>query len=262
MSAVAARPAAGAARRGGGTVVVAVLLAVALAAWLVTWRRMQGMDAGPGTDLGSLGWFTGAWATMMAAMMLPSAAPAVRMFALAVRRPSLTGAFVAGYLLTWTAFGLVAYGADRALSALHPGVLAWDRGGPWFAGGAVMAAALWQLTPLRRVCLRHCRTPMGFLLTHWRSGRRGALRMGAAHGLLCAGCCGGLMLALFAVGVMSLFWMLVVTVVVLAEKALPGGERLARALAVGLAVLGVWIALAPASVPELTVPQGMAMHGG
>jgi predicted metal-binding membrane protein len=180
----------------------------------------------------------------------------VRLFGLAARRPALTVAFAAGYLAVWVAFGLLAYGVDRLLVALDPGVLAWDRGGPWFAGGAILAAAVWQVTPLKRVCLRHCRSPLHFLLARWRPGATGALRMGATHGAYCAGCCWALMVLLFAVGVMSISWMLVVTAIVFAEKVLPGGERLSRALAIGLAALAVWVALAPASVPGLTIPGG------
>jgi predicted metal-binding membrane protein len=242
-----------------GVLVVVVLLFGALVAWTVTVDRMAGMDAGPGTDLGSLGWFTGVWATMMAAMMLPSAAPSVRLFSRAAGRLSTTASFVAGYLAVWIGFGLLAYGIYRAVAALGPGALAWDRSGPWIAGGAVLAAGVYQVTPLKRMCLRHCRSPLHFLLARWRPGRTGALRMGAAHGAYCTGCCWGLMLVLFAVGVMSIFWMLVVTGVVFAEKVLPGGERLSRALAVALVALGLWIATSPATVPGLTTPAGGAM---
>jgi predicted metal-binding membrane protein len=250
----AAPPQAQAGRR--GLVAVVVLVAVALAAWLVAVDRMDGMDAGPGTDLGGLGWFTGVWATMMAAMMLPSAAPAVRLFTRTTRSASTAAAFVAGYVAVWVAFGIVAYGLYRAIRALDLGVLAWDRGGPWIAGGAVLVAAAYELTPLKRVCLRHCRSPLHFLLGHWRPGPLGALQMGAAHGAYCAGCCWALMLVLFAVGVMSIFWMVVVAAIVFAEKVLPGGERVSRAVAIGLAALGIWIAVAPGSVPELTTPGG------
>jgi predicted metal-binding membrane protein len=242
-----------------GTLIVAALLAVALVAWIVTVGRMDGMDAGPGTDLGGLGWFTGVWTTMMAAMMLPSAAPAVRLFGRAAMRPALTAAFVAGYLAAWVGFGLVAYALYRLVAGLHLGVLAWDRSGPWIAGGAVLAAAAYQLTPLKRICLRHCRSPLHILLARWRPGRLGALRMGAEHGGYCAGCGWALMLVLFAVGIMSVFWMLVVAAVVFAEKVLPGGERVSRAVAIGLAVLGIWIAVSPATVPELTTPSPMMM---
>ena len=244
-----------------GTVAVVALLSVALVAWMVTVDRMAGMDAGPGTDLGSLGWFAGVWTTMMAAMMLPSAAPSVRLFSRAAGRASTTAAFVCGYLLVWVAFGLLAYAVYRIVVALGPSALAWDRSGPWIAGGAVVLAGAYQLTPLKRVCLRHCRSPLHFLLARWRPGRTGALRMGAAHGAYCTGCCWALMLVLFAVGVMSVFWMLVVTGLVFAEKVLPGGERVARALAVALVALGLWIATSPATVPGLTTPPagGAAM---
>jgi predicted metal-binding membrane protein len=237
-----------------GLLAVVVLLSGALVAWIVTVDRMAGMDAGPGTDLGDLGWFTGVWASMMAAMMLPSAAPSVRLFSRAAGRPSMTAAFVTGYLVVWVAFGLLAYGIYRAVAAVGQGALAWDRSGPWIAGGAVIAAGAYQLTPLKRVCLRHCRSPLHFLLARWRPGHVGAARMGAAHGAYCTGCCWGLMLVLFAVGVMSIVWMLVVTGLVFAEKVLPGGERLARALAVALIALGLWIGTSPATVPGLTTP--------
>ena len=262
MSAHAAPPVARPTRR--GTLVLGVLLLVALGAWIVTIDRMTGMDAGPGTALGGLGWFTGVWVTMMAAMMLPSAAPAVLLFsrtAARTARPAApTAAFVAGYLAVWTAFGLVAYGLYRVIAALDPPFLAWDRAGPWVAGGAVALAGVYQLSPLKRVCLRHCRSPLHFLLARWHPGAAGALRMGAGHGAWCAGCCWALMLVLFAVGVMSILWMVVVALVVLAEKVLPRGERFARALAVVLIAFGVWMAVAPGSVPGLTDPA--AASGG
>jgi predicted metal-binding membrane protein len=233
--------------------VVAAVVAAGLLAWIVTLDRMAGMDAGPGTELGGLGWFLGIWATMMAAMMLPATAPVVTLYARSATA-GRTAAFVAGYLAVWVAFGLAAFALYRAVAALDPALLAWDRGGPYVAGGAVMAAGLYQLTPLKAMCLRHCRSPMHVLLARWRPGAAGSARMGAEHGLWCAGCCWALMLVLFAVGVMSLFWMAVVAAVVLAEKALPGGDRATRAVGIGLVVLGLWIAVAPGSVPNLTEP--------
>ena len=166
----------------------------------------------------------------------------------------MTAAFMSGYLLVWVAFGLLAYGIYRAIAAIGPGALAWDRSGPWIAGGAVIAAGAYQLTPVKRVCLRHCRSPLHFLLARWRPGHVGAARMGATHGAYCTGCCWALMLVLFAVGVMSIVWMLVVTGLVFAEKVLPGGERVARGLAVALVALGLWIGTSPATVPGLTTP--------
>ena len=152
----------------GQTFVAAGLLGAALLAWIVTVDRMHGMDAGPGTDLGALGWYVGIWVTMMAAMMLPSAAPMVLVHA-RIGRGS-TVAFVAGYLVAWTVYGLAAYAVYRGIRAAAPSFLAWDRGGPWVAGGALIAAGVYQLTPLKTVCLRHCRSPVGFLLHHHDGG--------------------------------------------------------------------------------------------
>jgi predicted metal-binding membrane protein len=240
------------------TALVASLLAAALVAWIVTVQRMRGMDAGPGTDLGALGWYLGIWMTMMAAMMLPSTAPVVVMFS-RVRDGAHTWVFVLGYLLAWAGYGLAAYVVYRGIRASAPSFLAWDDRGPWVAGGALMAAGLYQLTPLKTACLRHCRSPLHLLL-HGRPGWLGAVRTGARHGGYCVGCCIGLMLALFALGVMSLFWMAVVAAAILVEKALPGGEMVARVLAAVLVSLGIWVAVSPASVPGLVQPTQMHME--
>jgi predicted metal-binding membrane protein len=236
----------------------ATLLAGTLAAWIVTVERMRGMDAGPGTDLGGLGWFVGIWVAMMAAMMLPSVAPTVLLFARVSREQARRGRdrlvpawlFVAGYLAVWTAAGLAAYGVSGGT-----GWLAWDGAGPYVAGVALAAAGVYQLTPLKDVCLRHCRSPLHFLFHAWRGGRLGAVRMGAEHGAYCLGCCWGLMVALFAVGVMSLFWMGVLAAVILLEKLAPGGRGLSRVFAVALVGLGIWVSAAPASVPGLVQPN-------
>jgi predicted metal-binding membrane protein len=243
--------------------VATALVAGALATWIVTVERMEGMDAGPGTDLGGLGWFLGIWVTMMAAMMLPSALPMVLVFAKVSHgrheqgRAALvpTWIFVAGYLAAWTGYGLVAYAVYRLVTLAGTDWLAWDRAGPYVAGGAVVAAGLYELTPLKEVCLRHCRGPMHFILHGWRKGRLGALRMGAEHGAYCVGCCWGLMVILFAVGVMSLFWMGVIAGVIFAEKVLPHGFRLSKAFAVAFVGLGIWIVVSPGSVPGLTDPH-------
>lgn len=139
-----------------------------------------------------------------------------------------TWVFLVGYLVAWTAYGLIAYGVFRLVTALDSGFLAWDEAGPYVAGGAIAAAGLYQLTPLKDLCLRHCRGPMHFILHGWREGRTGALRMGAEHGLYCVGCCWGLMVILFAVGVMSVFWMVAVAGIIFAEKVFPYGLRLSR----------------------------------
>jgi predicted metal-binding membrane protein len=243
----------------GTTVVV---LAAALVAWIVTVERMRGMDAGPGTSLGDLGWYVGIWVTMTAAMMLPSVAPMALLFARVSRDRRGRGEafvptwiFLAGYLASWTAYGLLAYGVFRLVTAGGTDWLAWDRAGPYIAGGAVLLAGLYQLTPLKEVCLRHCRGPMHFILHGWRTGPLGALRMGGEHGIYCIGCCWGLMVILFAVGVMSLFWMVVVAAVIFVEKVLPQGLRFSQAFALGFVALGLWIAIAPGSVPGLTQPN-------
>jgi predicted metal-binding membrane protein len=246
----------------------AIVLAGALVAWIIAVQRMQGMDAGPGTDLGGVGWYVGIWVTMMAAMMLPSAAPMVLLFSRVSRERARRGqagfiptwVFVAGYLSVWTAYGLVAYGVFRAIVSAGTDYLAWDRGGPYIAGAALAAAGFYELTPLKDVCLRHCRTPLHFVLHRWRTGWLGAFRMGAEHGAFCVGCCWGLMLALFALGVMSLFWMAVLAAVIFVEKLAPRGEQLTRVFAVCLVGLGVWVAAAPASVPGLVEPSSPGAH--
>jgi predicted metal-binding membrane protein len=248
----------------------ALLLAIALVAWIVTIDRMDGMDAGPGTDLGALGWYVGVWVTMMAAMMLPSAAPTMLMFARMARARegkraaarSMTVAFVGGYLAVWTAFGLFAYGLFEAIRALGPSFLAWDAQGPLVAGAAVTAAGVYQLSPLKRVCLRHCRSPLHFLMHAWRPGELGALRLGIVHGGYCVGCCAGLMVILFALGVMSVLWMAVIAAVIFSEKILPFGFKVRTSVAVALVALGIWIAAAPTGVPGLhqpDAPGGMPM---
>lgn len=247
-------------------VVAASLLGAALVAWAVTIERMRGMDAGPGTDLGTLGWYLGIWVTMMAAMMLPSVLPMVMLFARLsgerARDRAVGGVwmFVGGYFLAWAGYGLVAYAIFRAVRAAAPSFLQWDSDGPYVAGAALAAAGLYQLGPLKTACLRHCRSPLHFVLHGWRGGSAGAVRMGVEHGAFCVGCCAGLMLALFALGVMSLFWMAVVGAAIFAEKVTPFGERVAVGLAVALVALGVWVAAAPASVPGLTQPHGMQMQ--
>jgi predicted metal-binding membrane protein len=242
--------------------VAPLLVAAALVAWLVTIDRMRGMDAGPGTDLGGLGWYVGIWVTMMAAMMLPSVTPMVLFFSRISRDRADRGSafvpawvFVAGYLAVWTAYGIAAYGVYRVVRSLDLGFLGWHRQGPLVAGAAVAAAGLYELTPLKEVCLKHCRTPLHFVLHRWRDGRPGALRMGAEHGAYCVGCCWGLMVILFALGVMSLFWMALIGALIFAQKVLPFGFRLVRPLALAFVVFGIWIAVSPGSVPGLTQPD-------
>jgi predicted metal-binding membrane protein len=242
-----------------------LVLGAALVTWIVTVDRMRGMDAGPGTDLGGLAWFTGVWVTMMAAMMFPSAAPMVLLFHRVSSERAKRGqtsvpawVFCLSYLAVWTLYGLAAYGLYRLLVHFDFGFLDWDQEGRYVAGGAIIAAGLYELTPLKSVCLRHCRTPLHFVLGHWREGRLGAMRMGTEHGAYCVGCCWGLMVVLFALGIMSLTWMALVAALILAQKVLPYGERLTRIFAVVFLAAGIWVAAAPGSVPGLTLPNSDA----
>ena len=231
---------------------VASLLVVAAGAWAVTGDRMGGMDAGPGTELGGLGWFAVVWVTMMAAMRLPSIAPMV--LAQARVRIGATPAFVAGYLLTWAAVGVLGYALVEGVRSLDLGVLAWDEAGPYVAGGAILAAAGYQLSPLKDRSLRRCRDARAFVSEHWRPGAGGALRMGIEHGRLCVASSWALMAALFALGVMSVGWMVLVAALIAIEKLLPWRTVATRGIAVLLVVLGLVLAFAPEDVPGLTVP--------
>jgi predicted metal-binding membrane protein len=242
---------------------IGLLIALAAVAWAVSDQQMGGMDAGPGTDPGALGFFLGVWVVMMAAMMFPSIAPMVVMYVrLAEGRrvrgqPAPIGAtplFVAGYLVSWTAAGLLGYGLYQLGKSVTGEVFAWDNAGPYLAGGIILAAAVYQLTPLKDVCLRHCRSPFMFLLSHWRPGRLGALRMGVIHGGWCVGCCWALMAALFALGLMSLGWMAFIAALIAFEKLLPWKAVANRGIALLLLVLGLGVALTPESVPGLTLP--------
>ncbi|HEX6453093.1 MAG TPA: DUF2182 domain-containing protein, partial [Trebonia sp.] len=236
---------------------VVALLALAALAWLITDLRMTGMDAGPWTNPGSFGFYLSTWIVMMAAMMLPSSLPMVLVFRRLERArsapPIATSAFLVGYLVVWGASGLVAYAALRAGEA--GGIFAWDHSGRPIAVGALVAAALYEMTPLKTRCLRKCRSPLGFLLSSWRDGTRGALTMGTRHGGWCLGCCWALMVALFALGVMSLAWMLIVSGLIAAEKLLPWRRVATAGVAVVLVAVAAGVAVAPASVPWLTVPM-------
>jgi predicted metal-binding membrane protein len=239
--------------------IVASLLAAAGLAWWSTAERMAGMDASPGTALGSPGWFTGVWATMMAAMMLPSLAPTAAVFAATVRREvSRILLFAAGYLLVWSTAGFCAYGLFELGRNLFAGSLAWHGGGRWVATGVLTLAALYQLTPLKRASLLRCREPLRLLDTSWQSTRKGALVVGLHNGGWCLGSSWALMAALFALGVMSLTWMGLIAVLVALEKIGPWGRGARLATAGVLVVLAVAILAVPHDVPAFVVPGSPA----
>ena len=235
---------------------IALLFALAAVAWWSTVDRMRGMDEGPGTDLGTLAWFVGVWVVMMAAMMFPSVAPTVALYSRMTRSRSPVAplVFTSGYVLTWTAAGLLAFAISDAGGAVLGETLAWDRAGRWVAGGVLVVAAAYELTPLKDACLGKCRSPLGFLLGSWRDGLAGSLEMGVKHGAWCVGCCWALMAALFALGVMSIAWMAFVGALIAAEKTLPWGRVVRWGTAALLLALGVLLVAAPDAIPWLTTP--------
>jgi predicted metal-binding membrane protein len=231
---------------------------------------MSGMDGGPGTNPGPLGFFISTWVVMMAAMMLPTITPMVLEYRAlqheqrshsASANPAKIGVFVAGYLVVWAAAGLLGYALLQAGRSLDGGLFAWDRAGRFTAAGVLLAAALYQLTPSKNACLDKCRSRRAFLLEGSRDGRDGALRIGMEHGAWCLGCCWALMAALFALGAMSVGWMALISVLIAAERLLPWRALATIGVASLLAVVAIGVAAAPARVPMLTIPHsGAAMQ--
>ena len=190
------------------------------------------------------------WAVMMVGMMLPSAAPMILLFAVFNRRQSERGrpfvptsVFALGHLIVWTAFSLGAtflqWALDQA-AVLSPMLVSTS---PVLGGVLLIGAGVFQWTPLKSACLRHCRSPFQFVSTHWRAGSGGALRMGLSHGVYCLGCCWVLMGLLFFGGVMNLLWVALIASFVLLEKVAPGGQAIGRATGVLLALFGVLVML-------------------
>ena len=240
------------------SILVGLAVLAALAWGATVWQARAGdalMMAGVPMSLqmgGQLGLASAAlflliWVVMMAAMMFPSVWPVVMIYAAVVRtrgRGSIP-LFLVGYLLAWESFGVLAYlgyvGAGVAMESVKP--LAERL--PLLTGAVVIAAGLYQLTPLKRACLAHCQGPVEYLASHWRAGAGGALRMGLGHGAYCLGCCWGLMLALFALGVMDLRWMATVSAVIAVEKLGPRHRIVPAAVGIGLVLLGLVLAFWP-----------------
>ena len=229
---------------------VAVLLMGAVA-WVGTLSMpmhgdMHGMGMTMGPTVGDAAGYVAAWAVMMAAMMLPSAAPMIGLYAATQRaatsaaaRTLAVTAFALMYLAVWAATGVPIYLAGLALMSVGPTALAY------ITAGVLVAAGVYQLTPLKRVCLRHCRSAIGFLMGHWRDGWRGALAMGWAHAWYCVGCCWALMVVLVVAGAMGIRWVLLIAGLVAAEKLLPRGEAIARLIGAALVLLGLAVAVHP-----------------
>ena len=241
---------------------VALLFALAGLGWWWTVREMRGMDNGPWTGLGTLGWFLAVWVVMMTAMMFPSVAPTVALYSRMTRRRSFAWPllFAAGYLLTWAVAGLGAFVIGGVVNSISGGLLAWDRAGRWVAGATLVVAAVYELTPLKDVCLAKCHSPLGFLLGSWRDGRVGALQMGAKNGAWCVGCCWALMASLFALGIMSITWTAVIAGLIALEKLLPWRRAAAYGTAALLVSLGVLMLVAPSAIPGLTTPAPGPMN--
>jgi len=246
---------------------IAALVALSGVAWALTAEAMAGMDAGPGSALGSLSFYVGVWVLMMAAMMIPSIVPTVGVHALIRpgRRERGIGetsaamvVFLVGYLLPWTTFGLFADAIFNSARALDIHAFSWGEAGPYLAGGVIFVAALYQLTPLKDACLNRCRGLLDLHAERRRDGLGGVLRIGLEHGAWCVGCCWALMAALFALGVMSVAWMVLIAVLIAGEKLLPWKAAASRGIAVLLIALGLSVALAPERVPGLTIPTQMA----
>jgi predicted metal-binding membrane protein len=207
----------------GRTAALAATLGLAGASWVVALRRMNGMDMGVATELGSFAYFVALWATMMAAMMLPGAVPAVLRRARASDRVRVVPLFVGSYLAVWTLVGVAVYGLYRP----H---------GTFAAGAVAIVAGVYEFTPLKQHFRRRCRQ---------------SVRSGFEFGVHCVGSSVGLMLMLVALGVMSVTWMSVIAVLVLAQKLLPPRTAIDVPLALAIVGLGIVIVLAPSSVPGL-----------
>ncbi len=253
----AAKPAAYA-RDPAEAYVLVALLGLGGAGWAyVAWQAQSdngmsmGLTMGMGAPL-----FLASWVAMMAAMMFPTAAPMIRMFARVssgkrARREegAATWVFVAGYLAVWAGVGLPAYILARGAEDASDRWMWIMDNAPRLGGAVLLGAGLYQLSPLKTICLRKCRTPISFVLTSWRDGNTGALRMGVKHGTYCLGCCWALFAILFPLGIMNVAAMVAVTALVFAEKSLPGGERTALAAAALLAGYGLLVVFVPGALP-------------
>jgi predicted metal-binding membrane protein len=227
------------------------LIAVTVTSWaylLLVSTRMGDMHSSLAMPMTSAWTVTDAvlmwvmWAVMMVGMMLASAAPMISAYAKTARShtPGIhasTGSFVASYLAVWTGFAAIATGAQWLLHGLAVVDMMGATTNHRVGGLILLAAGGYQFTSFKNACLRQCRSPLGFLLREWRDGKRGAIIMGAKHGTLCVGCCWALMAMLFVLGVMNLWWVALITAVVLVEKVLPF-QAFSRLLGLSLAGWG------------------------
>jgi predicted metal-binding membrane protein len=250
--------------------ILGLLLALAAAAWalLFVWHG-SGSEMGMAMASPTMGLraplFLAIWVTMMVAMMFPAAAPMILTFhrVQAGRRERRgafvpTWVFVAGYMLVWTLAGTAAYLAASAAEAVATSAELLPETAARIGGAVLVAAGVYQLTPLKDLCLSKCRTPVGFIMTSWRDGTMGALRMGLLHGAYCLGCCWLLFAILFPLGLMNIAAMAVLTALVFAEKTLPWGRRAAQATAAVLIACGALVVVFPRALPTFPVGGGTA----
>ena len=246
-------------------IVIAGVVAVVAIAWGYTIYVAQsntGMDMSMSMDSGNVRDWTSVdfslmfvmWAVMMVAMMVPSAAPMVLLFATVNRRRQeqsrpfvATGVFLSGYLVIWSVFAFVATLGNWGLhqASLLTSMMGSSSSG-YLGGALLVTAGVFQWSQLKYVCLTHCRSPLSFLMSDWKEGTGGAFKMGLLHGRYCLGCCWILMALLFVLGVMNLVWIAALAAFVLAEKVVPGGEKVSRMTGGLLVAWGVWVVLAAA----------------
>ena len=230
------------------TGIISALLVCAAAAWLLTAQQASSMAGMGGVAMLGAGLFLVTWVVMMVAMMFPTIAPMVLTHASIVRSRGggtvPTVAFVFGYLVVWSMAGLVPLGVIQILgSGVAAPVSAWL---PRLAGAVLVVAGVYQFTPLKNVCLKACRSPLGFMLTHdFGGGSPAAARAGISHGLYCLGCCWALMAVLAVVGLMNLAWMAVIAVVFFLEKNWRHGVMLSRVSGAACVVLGLAVIVQP-----------------
>jgi predicted metal-binding membrane protein len=232
--------------------IVAALLVCAGAAWLITVRQGS-MDLG-GMAMMSAGLFLITWVVMMVAMMFPSVAPFVLVYASVSRSRGQgilpTATFVIGYLLVWTAAGLVPALILQAFNQMWIPTPSWL---PRVGGAVIIVAGIYQFTPLKDVCLRACRSPLGFIMTHdFGGGPVPAVRAGASHGLYCLGCCWALMAVLAVLGIMNIAWMAVIAAVFFIEKNVRGGDMLPKAVGVACIVAGLALVIWPSPLTGMS----------
>ncbi len=250
--------------------ILGLLLTLAAAAWVLLARQNPGTHVdmamgSPSTAMRAL-LFLAIWLVMMVAMMFPTAAPMILTFhrVQASKRQRgeafvATWVFVGGYILVWTLSGIVAYAGTLAADAVATSATPSPATAARIGGVILVLAGLYQLTPFKDLCLSKCRTPIGFILTSWRDGVAGALRMGLLHGAYCLGCCWLLFVVLFPLGMMNVAAMAVITLAILAEKTLPWGRPVAGVTAVSLVVYGAAVLVAPQVLPTFMAHGGRIM---